>query len=1319
MAFQLELHSTYTQGSVLTGPEDLVPEGALRLGVNIRVDRVRGRVTSRPGQFILTPTALDTKPIVLTHSKLFGATADYGYVQVSDGSQATLYRLSAAWQDSTKVLLDTPISPQEISDSNWLDGYTMPWKFMLGPIRRKDNGTQYLQFGIDPPALAPASATFGARSELQIDSFDALGGWTGLNTTLLSIDPNFKQEGTGALGVNFVPPSGTQTPVAHTFGISRPGTYDLSSFHIPVTLGVDNSGIDGKTTSLIATNHDFVREGVLAGMRLVNTSSGATGVITSIGQSTPGPHTPHDTLHFTAGLTGGAHQRFDNGNPFRVEDSLSEDDDWMQFYFFTNQGYLIDFVQLDFGLDGSNFGANFFSVRLGPNRFSQGAAQWTLLRVRKSEFVRFGQGTMGWESVTAIRLQLTTTPTTLALGFGIDDLRMLGGYGIEGEVQYSAIYVNENTGTLSSPPKTDDEVVLFTTAFDAQRMAVQLDLSNIATSPDPQVTHLWIYRQSDSLEAPTFVAAVPVGTTSFLDTRSNLQLDATRLLEPDNDPPPQDAVLFGPGALQRFFAIHDRNKVRYSKAWQARRSRGENWPLAFEWQIGDGSQEALNGLVLDQTILVWSEDATWEVLGQGPDAFVPIPIPLSRGLAARWAVTSGDGQAFFLALDGVYSQKGTTQLKLTVAIDPFFLGLTIHGQAPLNRAAIGTCRLAWYPHPTDPHLVLLYPEVGSTTPTKQLILKRNLQSGQYTECFFDSTTYAARSVYVDPQALQMTYGSDTSRIYQAEVATAGSDAGAPIAGRVRLGASDQGNPRLVKTYSDLVLEANTGGNPVTVQAAFNRSETTITAGTVTTTSDAGTAQLPLDQTSPPSVLRRHNIALDLSWSSAAQVTLFQMGWHVQAEAEDVTFLDTGLLVFDSQALLRRLHFDYDVPTQGSVTLLVDGVAQPTFALPVSNGRVRADQLLSVIGNEDRGKTFRVRISAPTPFLLYTAVGEFEQEPLPVTYIDTREIPARAPQNLHYLFFDLEAPAAVTVTVYIDGVVFTTFLVGPTQGRQRLDQVVSVPGGPLAHGRVLRITMQSASLFQLWGLSGDIEQEPLGETSWDSRDITFPTPQILWHVLFDIHAPQVVHGTLYTDGVVFRTFDVGPTQGRERVDILISPNAQGHLARARTFRLTLTSAVPFQLWGLTGEFEAEPLPTRYWDSRPLPFVLIEAVRWYVLDIDTPAPLTIQSYLEGVLRDTRVIPATLGRQRLDVAVPASLKGRSLRVTASSGSDFQVWQWLAMTKPWGKSHGYSPRSCQEQVSARQERSLTSGAERRSEVGLMKVDSVRIEKAFYGGGG
>ena len=1497
MAFSLELLRSWTTGSVLSGAEDMIPPQALRAGLNCRLDRVRGLIVSRPGMVQLTSAPIDAgRPSVVLHTKLYGEAADWGYAQVV-GTDGALYRLSTTWQ-TPALLIDGLPATCVLSETNWVDGYTHPWKYFLGCGQaRKDNGTAFLPWGMTGPTEAPGAsgvaglaATEGGNASLgnresvegyaqppppwhvpphgtgyfQVYHGQALTGThngAADSTTLVDTTRNFGElgvapgwfvqgwhggtaEGERFVGrISSVSANALESLSGYGGHLWQPG--DLYQVLINMALGpvqlTGHTATGGSGTTLEDSGVNFQESGVQAGMTLLNLTTGGGGRVTGVRTTT----NPFDTVEVSQGwkaepgLVEPTRGSAEAGDLYRIYNTMGSADDLIRMEIsvqpFAPVTQIAVFLGVSphLGVDDDPLGGPQAGYRVQkavtPGQLT-GSPPWYQLTLNKHEFDIPTSSPEPFQMISSYVVAITVDGTPGGVDMRIGAVSMQRGAGPPPDiaVRYTVTYVVSSTGEESSPPKTADQVVLYSTLVTPERQLVQLDLSRIARPPVTEgIDQLAIYRQQEGESLAYLVTTVPSDTTTFLDDRADAQLNLAHILEPDNDPPPPDGVvLFGPGAQQRLFMIRDRNKLRFSKHWEYHKDRASNWPFSFELQIGDGSQEALNGLMTDQSIFIWSEDQTWQILGQGDDAYVPLPVPLSHGLLARWCLCSGDGKIFFLAKDGLYQQQGLTQQKISGDLDPFFNNETVHGIQPFSRdpALLARYRLAWYPHPTEPMLVLLYAVAGDTSPSRRLVLKKNAQQ-QYTDAFFDdSLPRAMQSVYADPQALTLTCGTDHGHIWQAEMPNATTDVGQAIAGRVRLPARDQSAPRMVKTYSDVIVEANTLGTVLTVQAAFNRSTETITAGTVTTSADNVMVELPLPQTSAPALLRRHHLALDLSWSGTTRMTITQLGWHAQLEAEDLTFLDTGPLVFDHQATLRRIHFLYDATTTVTGQVTVDGAAQPAFILPATGGRTRVDQLISVPPALLRGKLFRLTATSAAPSLLYAAIGEFEPEPLPITAWDSRDVSFDTPQILRQFLFDLEAPAAgVSATLYIDGVIRETWAVGPTTGRQRVNYVTTT-GAQTVKGLTYRLLLASAQPFQLWGLEGVLEAQPLPTTFWDSRELSYPTPQILRQLLFDIDTPsaasatlsidgvsretwtvgptagrqrvnyvtttgtQLVKGSLfrltvaaatpltlwgldavtenqpltttfwdsreltystpqilrhlfididapavvtchiYVDGVLRETFSVGPTTGRERMDHLCSTDP---LLRGRVFRVTMESSQPFTLWGLGAQEEIEPLATTHWDTRTVPFVLVHAIKWYALDLDAPGGVTVTTEINGTVRNTQTLPATTGRQRINVWLPAGIKGRALRAVLDGPTALQLWGFTAMTKSLGSSQGYAPRSLLEAIQQLQEKNLLENEQRITSKSLLaneqrvsnrpfvQIEQQRLERPFLQVGG
>jgi hypothetical protein len=760
--------------------------------------------------------------------------------------------------------------------------------------------------------------------------------------------------------------------------------FDLDSFN-HISGNASGTATGGSTTTLVDTSKNFAQEGVTAGMTLYNTSTGARGIITSLGTSTQ----TNDTLRCSAGFSGGSSASAGAGQTYQVVNDLIKDDDWLHLWVRVDDPTHLQFLQVDVDVEtttlGNAFSTNYYSLRIPPTDLHSGTNQWTELKLRKASFQRYGSdSTLSWTAARCVRLGAQTNAAGGVL-LWCDDLSLLGGVGIEadGDLQYSAIWVSSATGGRSAPPKDADNVALYCTAITSTRQRVSVDLSNVQPG-DPQVTHIWLYRRGGGLATALRVGVIPVGTLAFVDDRANVQLADTNALEEDNDVPPSDTfMLVGPGATNRLFALHGRNRVRFSKAWEAQEHRAEQFPIDFEFLLGDGAEQGMGGVATDQVLLFFTNKSAYQVQGTGPDSYIPLAIPQSKGLAAQYGLTSGDGQVFFLAVDGIYSQVGVTQTLLTGDIEPFFTGITVNGVAPLSQGAISNCRLAFHPHPQGNLVVLLYPESGQTLPNKRLVLKKNVQSGQYTDCFFDANlSLLAQSVHSEPVSRVLSFGMTDGHIYQAEVETVSSDAGVGIPLRLRTKAYDGGRPRLVKTWSDLVFDANTSGVSIPVTASWNRNTENASAGTIVGTTDVSLTELVLDQTARPCVVLRRVLALDLQATVSATVTLFSLGVHVQPEAEPLTFFDTGTVTFPLVTAVRFLALDIDTAVACTIICYIDGTAQDVRSFVPTSARANRNHY---VPHGLVGRTLRVTVSAAQPFLLYSLLAWTKGVGTPVGY----------------------------------------------------------------------------------------------------------------------------------------------------------------------------------------------------------------------------------------------------------------------------------------------------------------------------------------------
>jgi len=897
MAFQRWITQGFTKGSNLILPQDMIPEGGVRLLQNARLTRKLGVISNRAGMQAL---ATDLGTIVRSLWTLFGVSANTRYAHVD----STLSRLSSVW--TTPTTLSSSAGSTPTSMANAIDGEGGLWTYFTNTTlgQRKDDGTSFFLWGIAPPTAAPSAVGPAADLTTTIDLMNAAANFT--VTAGLTAGPtdetNVKIEGTGSVTV--------------AIAASTVGSLAKSM---------------GGTTNL-------------------------------------------DTL------TGG--------------DSTVKDDDYIHLWVRADRPDRVSYLQMDFDLDttavADAFRTNYYSVRLpGTVWLNQGANQWTRVQVPKSSFQRFGTDTsLTWLSVKSVRLSVLTTADG-ACQLYFDDWKLRGGTDIVGSVKYTACYKRSATGARGNPPKDADSQVVFTSSIDVDRQRTSLNISNIlqgggAHPGDTQMDQILLYRSIDAGTAQLIDTIADTASSPYIDDVSVASLLLSRTLEDDNDVPPNGHVVFGPGALNRLFLLVGQNDLYFSKAWEVDENRVENWPSGFRTTVGDGSEQALTGLVSDTTVLIWTDQRTYTLQGYGADTFLPVAVPNSRGTVSRFALAEGDGRLFFVSQDGVYQQIGMTQQRLTDTITPFFAGqttLTIAGW-DTSVSALAEVRLSWHADPFGPFLLMLYPRSGSSTADRELYIGKNPATGEYTDISFDvrGGSITLRSLYRDPEANTFIGGSGGGGIYQLEVPTLESDAGSAMSFRAMTRAEHQGAPHRSKHYAQVLVEANTSGETMTVTAFYDKEAITESLGTFTSTTDTGSATFTV---SDPTA-RRQDFSLNITGTVDARMSLFRYGWYYEIQPEALTFWDSGLIPFGVETLVKELWYTLDAPATVTFTVYVIGQGSFTTDLLATTGR-ETDRLF--FGPGRRGRLLRVTLSSSSAFRLWALSAKVKPYGTAIGYTD--------------------------------------------------------------------------------------------------------------------------------------------------------------------------------------------------------------------------------------------------------------------------------------------------------------------------------------------
>jgi len=670
-------------------------------------------------------------------------------------------------------------------------------------------------------------------------------------------------------------------------------------------------------------------------------------------------------------------------------DTLVKNDDYIHLWLRVDRPERVTFIQIDVDVDADStavadsFRQNYYSIRLGAlTTLSQGINQWNQLQIRKSRFARYGTDTSRtWAQARGFRIALLTNSQG-TVNFWVDDFKLRGGVGMEGDIEYTVCYRNSTTGARGNPPKDANGVVLYTTKLTTNRQRINLTTTNVreggANHPgDTQINRMMIWRRGGSFTTAVLVATIPdTDANPYLDNTSDETLVLTnQLLETDNDIPPAGAtrVLFGPSASGHFFMIVDGYRLYFSKAYERLENRVENWPALSFAIIGDGSARAVAGIATATQTRVWTTERSYNVVGRGEDTFIPVALDGSRGAVGQFAVAAGDGFLYFVSQDGIYADAGGRQLKLTPAIDQFFQGLTVDGQVGWNTAQMALVRLAFLHESTGALLVMIYAESGSSTLNRFLVLKPNLQDGRLSECFFGASTLTTiQSLYLDSVNRELLTGTANGHVYRIEDPATYADISTAIAITARTKSYDFDQPQRGKFIAHAVVEGLTTSQNLTLTAHYDRAATSEVLGTVNTSTET---ELELLSTANPET-RRRDVALELTGSVSSRIAIARLGCFFEPQPELLTFLDSGLVSFNFIQQLKRFEWDINLIATSTLTVYADG------------SQVFQGQFLALAGRRNvpyalppglRGRVWRITlVSSGAAFLCYRLSGFFKQ-----------------------------------------------------------------------------------------------------------------------------------------------------------------------------------------------------------------------------------------------------------------------------------------------------------------------------------------------------
>lgn len=864
--------------------------------------------------------------------------------------------------------------------------------------------------------------------------------------------------------------------------------------------------------------------------------------------------------------------------------------------------------------------------------------------LRRGDFQRLGvTDGRNWGTVTGLVVMVRAAPDAGPVQLILSDWYLTGGAGPDSSdaantpYDYRYTHYDPRTGTEGNPAPEQAA----SSALDTLRRGIVVTPASYGDAAIRQR----FYRRGGTLPDDWyFVGENESDGGAITDTESDLAVVAAGTVEFDHYaavPTVNNAgdtvegqpcpVVFGPYNGQ-LFALGD--PYRPGFVYACIPEEPGHWPPDLAHEVCSSSEELLNGVMFGGQPYVASR-LRWFVLYPnltGASGMTSQPTGATRGLAARWALTTGGGFIWFVSHDGVYRTTGGGQEKISGPVDPLFLGQAVNGYLPVNYANDTLLRCVYYENE-------LWVQYADTANTVQFLIFQPI-TGSWRHYQFGTPT----------SGLFAAMGHDVSTLIMGAALTTDvlthdgtTDLGAGIAGTIRTGSWDWDRPREEKIFGDQILDANFQGLSIDWTTYLN-SETVVNP-TIAVTAPAGRNRAIFDSfgTGPQ---QARNLAVDLQWTATGDAPIFYfLGTSLTAQPDltvnrvtnwddlgspDEVYLTGVTFDCDTQGQDRTILIERDfggsITTVATLTVNANGRHKLKFSWPA----VQAHQV-RVRPNDDC-----------LAWLLYRADWIAEREPPRIALWD---VAFENGWDQYHTGLDLYCDtggATKQIVVQVDGVTLTDPATGlayweiATTGRQVVHLTL-----PWGRGHVYRFFAIDANPGLLYTHRWHLIEEPSEQANWNQPFTLFGTAADKWvkGVVLEVDTfGQDKTITLEADGAVVSTFTVN-TSGRLVRQISL-PNGQ---QLGRVWRLWPTDSLPSRLYSARPIFDEEPFALEEWitqqiDHGQLGFhYLIHAMITLKSTVDVTLEVTTYLNQTGAsVVDTYVIPAT-GGQKLKRFVP----------------------------------------------------------------------------------
>lgn len=427
--------------------------------------------------------------------------------------------------------------------------------------------------------------------------------------------------------------------------------------------------------------------------------------------------------------------------------STASDSEFISMWFATNDISLIESIEFVLGIDGydQTFKKKFLKTE-EPLLTAPGESVFFELRAPKGEFKRPADISKTWGNVNRLRINIRfTRDVPIGSTFWFDDLKMYGGYNLNGTYKYRYILVEKSGSEVISKSNP------YSLATSPQEITAPRTPVSVATLPSAGIK--WVYRSfNNDFSSFYFDGEVASGTTTLQSIKQDSDLGEK--LSTDNNVPPSMTDMTGPH-FDRIFGIDSTlpDKIPFSKAKEP-----DSWPVLNYLLIGTPGDPAKRVVMFEGVLFIFTVGGIYVVQGTDESSFVAIRTRAERGTSAPRSVAVGDRGIFYLTLDGVRFFDGLHSEIISAELEPIFYGQSTLGIDAVDMTKMTQFRGIYF----DQKYFLSYTKSGSSTNDRILIFDE--VSKRWYRWDFNS----ARILSVEKINNYLALGADDGYVYYAE-----------------------------------------------------------------------------------------------------------------------------------------------------------------------------------------------------------------------------------------------------------------------------------------------------------------------------------------------------------------------------------------------------------------------------------------------------------------------------------------------------------------------------------------------------------------------